>query len=100
MSWNLLAGGVELVGNMALVSVLVYVGLSPWPNRSLKRLAIALSIYALTNVFYATAYIGRVTESWEWWGTAFEKTVLNIQVFSMWALLVTGIEALVDANEQ
>jgi hypothetical protein len=100
MSWNLFAGCVELVGNVALVSVLVYVGLSPWPNQSLKRLAIALSIYSLTNVFYATAYIGRVTETWNWWGTAFEKTVLNIQVFSMWALLVTGIEALVDANEQ
>ena len=99
MSWDLLAGCVELVGNMALVSVLVHVGLSPWPNRSLKRLAIALAIYALTNVFYAAAYIGRVTETWNWWDTAFEKTVLNIQVFSMWAMLVAGIEALVDNRE-
>lgn len=99
MSWNLFAGCVELVGNVTLVAVLVHVGLSPWPNWSLKRLSIALSIYALTNVFYAGAYIGRVTESWEWWDTAFEKTVLNIQVFSMWAMLVAGIEALVDARE-
>ena len=99
MTWNFTAGLVELLGNLALVVALVTVGSRPWPYHALKRLAAVTALYASTNVFYAVAYLGRITNSWEIWDTAVESVVLNVQVFSMWAMLIFGIESVVAANE-
>ena len=99
MRWQLAAGALEFVGNVALVYTLLTVGRRPWPSIALKQLATVAAIYAGTNVFYAAAYIGRQTGSFEWWDTPPEKVVLAVQVGSMWALLLTGIEAVVAARE-
>jgi hypothetical protein len=99
MRWQLAAGALEFVGNAALVYTLLTVGRRPWPSIALKQLATVAAIYAGTNVFYAAAYIGRLTGSFEWWDTPPEKVVLAVQVGSMWALLLTGIEAVVAASE-
>ncbi|MCH1580876.1 MAG: hypothetical protein L7S55_09235 [Luminiphilus sp.] len=99
MSWKLFAGSVEFIGNATLVVVILMIGLHKWPHNALKRLAAALAVYASTNMFYAAAYVGRLTERWQWWDTPVEKAVVNIQVFSMWALLLFGIEALVKSSD-
>ena len=99
MRWQLAAGVLELVGNAALGYTLLTVGRRPWPSIALKQLATVAAIYAGTNCFYAAAYIGRLTGSFEWWDTPPEKVVLAVQVGSMWALLLTGIEAVVAARE-
>jgi hypothetical protein len=99
MRWQLAAGVLELVGNAALVYTLLTVGRRPWPSIALKQLATVAGIYASTNVFYATAYIGRLTSTFELWDTPLEKVVLAAQVGSMWAMLLTGIEAVAAARE-
>jgi len=99
MRWQLAAGALEFVGNTALVYTLLTVGRRPWPSIALKQLATVAAIYAGTNCFYAAAYVGRLTGSFEWWDTPPEKVVLAVQVGSMWALLLTGIEAVVAARE-
>lgn len=99
MSWELFAGCVELVGNMTLLVVLASIGFAAWPGRALKLLAGAIGIFSSTNVFYAGAYIGRLTGSWEWWGTPVEGVIYQVQVFSMWALLIAGIGTVVTSYE-
>ena len=99
MSWELLAGYTELVGNVTLLVVLGFVGVAVWPSRALKHLAASVALFTSTNVFYAAAYIGRLTESWSWWDTPTERFIYNVQVFSMWALLIAGIETVISSHE-
>lgn len=99
MRWQLAAAGLELAGNATLVVALIVVGRRPWPSIALKQLATVAGIYASTNVFYATAYIGRLTGTFELWDTPPEKVVLAAQVGSMWAMLLTAIEAVAAAHE-
>lgn len=99
MSWELFAGCVELVGNMTLLVVLASIGVAAWPSRALRLLAGAIGIFSATNVFYAGAYIGRLTEAWSWWDTPAERVIYQVQVFSMWALLIAGIGTVVSSHE-
>ena len=99
MRWQLAAAGLELAGNATLVVALIVVGRHPWPSIALKQLAAAAAVYASTNVFYSIAYVGRLLERFEWWDTPVESFVEVVQVGSMWALLVTGIESVVAAHD-
>lgn len=93
MSWRLVAGCVEFIGNLALVATLALTGWRRWPSNALRLLVSVVGVYALTNVFYAAAYIGRTTSRWEWWDTPVEAVVYQLQVATMWGMLLTGINA-------
>ena len=96
---NVTAAWVEAAGNMALIGALVHVGRRAWPYVSLKQLAACAAVYAMTNVFYSFAYIGRELDLWALWGTPIETGVRTVQIGSMWAMLLTGIESVVAARE-
>lgn len=99
MNWQLGAACIELFGNAALVVSLAVGGARVWPSVGLRRLAAVAAVYAATNVFYAAAYVGRTTNSWEIWDTPVEAGVYHVQIVSMWALLLTGILSLVNARD-
>lgn len=99
MSFELLAASTELFGNALLVVALVAVGTHPWPFHALRRLASVAAVYAATNCFYATAYVGRTTGTWEIFDTPVQQGVYHIQIFSMWAMLIFGIESVAAARE-
>lgn len=96
---NVTAAWIEAVGNSMLIGALMHVGRRAWPLISLKQLAACAAVYAFTNLFYSLAYIGRELDLWAWWGTPAETFVRAVQIGSMWAMLLTGIESVVAARD-
>ena len=90
---NTIAGVVEVAGNaMAMVAASVWACVA-W-RRHVKAGALLLAsiaVWAVTNVFYGLAYIGRVEGWFAWWDTPAEEIMKAVQQLTQVSTPLAGI---------
>lgn len=90
---NTVAGVVEVAGNsMAIVAASVWACVAWKRNVKIGAVLLAsIAVWAVTNVFYGLAYIGRVEGWFGWWDTDVEQVVKAVQQLTQISTPAAGI---------